>query len=495
MVTMKKVFKEKKFNVGIIESYKSSKEKDSPILGSFSVNGMTVENEVSQNRTRYSEAVWSQPKAFGKNGKFLDENGKLKPSSLFGSVDHPLDDRAELLLQEAAIAWYDLSRNDDGSWDGSADILNNPNGKIVKTFLDYAKERGGGSLLGVSSRAVGESALTESNGTQVEDIIPESFELMSFDFVYNPSFQTAVARLNESKGSKNLLIESVRSLAKEDKEHAKVYENFADKLESIEKEIKLENTEEENKDKKETDNMGKAQSLQFEGNSLTKAKQNYLRELRDQEKKLHDALYELKTMTEEEFEKTGKGDRNKLMKIVKKEYDEVTAEIETLEAMENQESTVKSETTSESEKPKDIITESEEPTEEELAEIEASAEEAAEEDEEDLEEEEDPEEEEDLGEEELEEEELDEDVTLESLKLELDELKALLEDIRNIIAPVEDAELEVEVEEEFDEEDSEEDELDEDEATDESNVITELDEEDLDELSDEELEQLANLGL
>ena len=94
-------------------------------------------------------------------------------------------------MQEAAIAWYDINRNEDGSWDGSAHILNNPQGRIVKTFLDYAKQFGGGDLLGVSSRALGESMMSESNGEQVEAIVPDSFELMSFDFVYNPSFQTA----------------------------------------------------------------------------------------------------------------------------------------------------------------------------------------------------------------------------------------------------------------------------------------------------------------
>ncbi|NCB03594.1 MAG: hypothetical protein EOM67_15795, partial [Spirochaetia bacterium] len=293
----KKIFKERKFNLGIVESYKKSAEQDSPILGSFSVKKMTVENMISQNRTKYAPEVWAQPTAFGKGGKFLDESGKLKPSTLFGSVDHPLDNRAELLLQEAAIAWYDINRNEDGSWDGSAHILNNPQGRIVKTFLDYAKQFGGGDLLGVSSRALGESMMSESNGEQVEAIVPDSFELMSFDFVYNPSFQTAVAHLNESKGAKkNVLAESVRKLAKDDEDHADVYKNFADKIEKIDKEF--------------VNNM-KNKETKFEGNSLSKAKLNYLKELRDQEKKLHDALYELKNMTDEEFAEQKKGDRGK----------------------------------------------------------------------------------------------------------------------------------------------------------------------------------------
>lgn len=257
----KKVFKEQRY--GIIEGYKPSKDtkEDSPIIGSFSVKGMTVEDAISQNRTKYTSEVWAQPTAFGKGGKFIDENGKLKPSTLFGSVDHPLDDRAQLLLKEAALGWYNVVRNEDGSWDGEADILNNPEGKLVKTFLDYAKHRGGGELLGVSSRAVGESVISEGTDGQYEAIVPEGFELMSFDFVYNPSFTTAVARVNESTKSKVTLVESVRNLAKEDKENANYYEAVADGLEKevsemgkkviddgIEIEIITEDTEEDSED-------------------------------------------------------------------------------------------------------------------------------------------------------------------------------------------------------------------------------------------------------
>lgn len=114
----KKLIKQTNYNVGIVESYKATEKShniENPIVGSFSVKGMTVENAISQNRTKYSGEVWAQPTAFGKGGKFIDESGKLRPSTLFGSVDHPIDDRAELLLNEAAIAWYEVKRNGDGS--------------------------------------------------------------------------------------------------------------------------------------------------------------------------------------------------------------------------------------------------------------------------------------------------------------------------------------------------------------------------------------------
>ena len=312
----KKLIKQTNYNVGIVESYKATDKShniESPIVGSFSVKGMTVENAISQNRTKYSGEVWAQPTAFGKGGKFIDESGKLRPSTLFGSVDHPIDDRAELLLNEAAIAWYEVKRNDDGSWDGSADILNNPQGRIVKTFLEYAKMRGGGHLLGVSSRALGESMLSESSDGQYEAIVPESFELMSFDFVYNPSFQTAVASLNESKkGSKKSLTESIKALAKEDEEHADIYNKVAESLEKEEKQMKK----------------------TFEGKTIEKAKAAYLKELKDKEHELHNALYEIDNMDEEEFKKAYDGDKEKIMSAMQAEYREVLEELNNLKKAE-----------------------------------------------------------------------------------------------------------------------------------------------------------------
>lgn len=491
----KKLFKERKFNLGIVESYKKITEQDSPILGSFNVKGMTVENMVSQNKTKYSKDVWQQPTAFGQNGKFLDANGKLKPATLFGSVDHPIDNRAELLLQEAAIAWHDVQRNSNGSWDGSAHILNNPQGRIVKTFLDYAKQFGGGDLLGVSSRALGESVLSESNGEQIEAIVADSFELMSFDFVYNPSFQTAVAHLNESTKTfkKNTLAESVRNLAKDDENHAEVYTNFADKIETINKEIVSMNKE-----------------IKVEGNSLSNAKQNYLKELRDQEKKLHDALYELKSMTEEEFAEKGQGEKSKLMKVLKKEYNEVLTEVEALEAaaepktesIEKEEvvEQIEEVATEEVEKAtEEVVTEA---TEETNAEVITEAEEGEEDAEEDMMEElEDAAEEmaEELSDEkeeelEIEAEEMGQD-DLAAVKEELTALKDMIQELRDFLMPVEAPELEIEdmPEEDMPEEDMADEEAE--ELGDQADELTVLDEKDLEELSDEELEYLAGLDL
>lgn len=478
----KKLFKNTNYNVGLVESYKASDQSHSggPIIGSFSVKGMTVENMISQNRTKYSEEVWAQPTAFGVDGKFLDESGKLRPSTLFGSVDHPADDRAEILLNEAAICWYDVKRNPDGSWDGSADILNNPQGRIVKTLLDYAKERGGGNLLGVSSRALGESVLSESQDGQYEAIVPESFELMSFDFVYNPSFQTAVAHVNESAkaGKKRSLVESVKKLAEEDEEHAEVYEDFAKKLVKESKESNME-------------------KIKFEGNAINNAKKEYALKLRDKEKELHDAIYEIEKLSDEEFEKKYDGKRETIYKKLTKEYKEVLAELENIKNPKVEEDTKSDEieivsedtiTTEEKEIIKegvieDAVDEGKEKAlkgEEETDEDEEDADEETDEDEEDADEENTD------TEEEIEEEEEDE------LSL-IRQVKDLLIEIKEFIMPVEDPEaligddeieLGLEDEEETDEEDAD---------TKEDVEGFDMSEEELDQLSDEDLEYMLKL--
>lgn len=479
----KKLIKTRNYNIGIVESYKATdkahEQSCGSIIGSFSVKGMTVENAISQNRTKYTPEVWAQPTAFGRGGKFIDENGKLRPATLFGSVDHPTDDHAELLLNEAAIAWYNVTRNDDGSWDGDADILDNPQGKIVKTFLEYAKFRGGGHLLGVSSRALGESVLSESSDGQYESIIADSFELMSFDFVYNPSFQTAVASLNESKkGPKKSLVESVKALAKEDEEHADVYNKVAEELE---KEVQL------------------VAKKKFEGKSVEKAKADYLNQLKEQEHELHNAIYEIEKMTDEEFEKAYEGNRAAITDAIKAEYREVLEELNNLKNAGSQPATpgVKAENviSEENKTIKDFADEAKAKEMEVLTgagegegdiELEGEDEEDQAEGEEDSTEGEDNEEDSAEGKENEEEEESE----MQLLKT----IKSLMEEILTYVKPIEDPDLTLGEEEDLTgegEEDLEDLTGEEGESTEDDKALAaelDLSEEDLEAMTDEELE-------
>lgn len=296
----KKTIVDRRYGNVLLESYKKTTDPDSPILGSFSVEGMAAENTVSQNETYYSTELWSMPAALGKGGIYIDEAGKLKPSTLFGSLDHPLTDDADAMLfrlENSAIAWEDIQRQENGTYNGKANILKTPSGNIIKTLLDYVKQYGGGDMLGVSSRGLGES---QSVVEGYNKIVPESYELLAFDFVYNPSFRNK-AVLSESTKNRRPLTEAIKKLAKEDKEHAEVYNEYA---ELLEKEV----------------NMNKL----FEESSVETAKKDYIKKLKEGIHKLNNAIYELDMMESEEFkEKYPNRSYDKAMAKLRKEKQEL----------------------------------------------------------------------------------------------------------------------------------------------------------------------------
>ena len=172
----KKIISETRIGgLNILESYKPNPSTTGPVIGSFTVDGVVIENKVTQNGTYYESAVWEQPTTFGKGGKFFDEDGKLKPAKLLGSLDHPANGLAEMRFENSAIAWRNIYKGEDGKWIGEADILNTPAGRIVKTHLDYAKLVGGGESFGASLRGIGDSEsinLAESYSR----IVKEAFE-------------------------------------------------------------------------------------------------------------------------------------------------------------------------------------------------------------------------------------------------------------------------------------------------------------------------------
>src|SRR5690554_2006564 len=104
-MSRKLVEKRKIDNKTILESYKPS-NKVGPILGTFTVNDVITENTISKNNTLYPTETLESPYAFGRGGRFFDENGKLIPAKLMGSLDHPADgNNPEVRLESNAISW------------------------------------------------------------------------------------------------------------------------------------------------------------------------------------------------------------------------------------------------------------------------------------------------------------------------------------------------------------------------------------------------------
>lgn len=237
--TNKKLLKETHLNTVLMESYKPEDKtvEGSPVIASFKIN-VTTENLENHNGRVYSTEVWNQPYALQRGGKYLDESGKLRPLSLLGNLDHPKDNHGEVYLSEAGLAWYQLEKQ-GLDWLGEAHVLDTPQGKIIKTFLEYAKQFGGGDQIGVSTRALGDAIMVESANGPVEEIVPEGFELVSVDFVYSPSSIYSHSPITESKSkTKSVLVESIQKLRQEDLEHKEIYDTVLKELDPEIQEIK-----------------------------------------------------------------------------------------------------------------------------------------------------------------------------------------------------------------------------------------------------------------
>lgn len=223
----------------VIESVDRTQEDSklpTPILGSYYIKGMTVEEALNQNGRKYPKETWQQPKSFMPGGRYVDESGNLKPVTLFGGLDHVLQDDEGFRLENAAICWFSVKRNEDGTWDGGYDVLDTPQGKIVHTISEYALLKKSSGLVGVSSRAFGDSSIEETTEGTVEVIVPDGFELISWDFVYDPSFTTAKVHVESTE--RNSLTESIRNLAEADPAHGEYYESVAKSMEG-EKPMKI----------------------------------------------------------------------------------------------------------------------------------------------------------------------------------------------------------------------------------------------------------------
>lgn len=315
----KKVLLESKTNANLLESYKPIAN-NSSVIGSFKVKGMIAEDTISKNRTKYPKGAWLSEGALARGGRFIDSSGKLTPSKLMGSLDHPDDGHVEMKLKEACVMWNNIQRNPDGTWDGEAHILNNEHGKALKTILDYVKEFGGGDMIGVSSRSVGNvEQKTDGFGNYYESVIPGTLELKSFDVVYEPSFSGAQILQESTKalGKQKVLFESIKALGEEDEEHKEYYNNLAKDL--------------ENKFSKEGEGMKKGKKLKEASRieELTKElEETATKENEDNKDKLVDIPDDLVDDKPEESEEDGKKDT----KTGDEVNDEANDEEKTLEA-------------------------------------------------------------------------------------------------------------------------------------------------------------------
>ena len=165
----------------------------------------------TRNGRLYSEQLW--------DNVFKDPimQEKLKNRSVFGELGHPAD-RTEVDMEKIAICLAEEPKKyPDGTLKGVFDILDTPNGRILKTLCDY------GCQIGVSSR--GEGDIVEDWSGNSEKVDPETYSCECWDAVLVPAVESARLKpvteslTSESSKLKKALTEA---LSKETPESKKI---------------------------------------------------------------------------------------------------------------------------------------------------------------------------------------------------------------------------------------------------------------------------------
>lgn len=157
--------------------------------------------ESTRNGRRYNKELWEKALA---DDIFKE---KLATKSLFLELGHPADrEETDMKMVCACIPEMPKIVNDDLY--AYVDILDTPNGKLLKTFCDY------GFIPGISSRGSGDIMAND-------EVDPDTFFLETWDIVALPAVKKArlamCESLNHEKPLKAVLQESYDAASDEDK--------------------------------------------------------------------------------------------------------------------------------------------------------------------------------------------------------------------------------------------------------------------------------------
>lgn len=152
----------------------------------------------TRNGRRYTEELWEQ--TF--DNPIIKE--KLENRCLFGELGHPVD-RSEIDMEKIAICMAERpKKGKDGCLHSIFDILDTPNGRILKALCDY------GCNIGVSSRGSGDT-YEDFNGEEVVD--PDTYECECWDAVLIPAVKKARMKyVTESLANKKSLTEALHEI-------------------------------------------------------------------------------------------------------------------------------------------------------------------------------------------------------------------------------------------------------------------------------------------
>ena len=185
--------------------------------------------EGTRNGRKYNKELWIK----ALNDEIFQE--KIANKSLFLELGHPADrEETDMSCVCACIPEMPKIVNDDLY--AYVDILDTPNGRLLKTFCDY------GFIPGISSRGSGDIMAND-------EVDPETFFLETWDIVQLPAVKkarlTMCESLNNKKPLKAALQESYDAANDEDKKVMKeTLDNLDIKLdETVEDEIPVEDPE------------------------------------------------------------------------------------------------------------------------------------------------------------------------------------------------------------------------------------------------------------
>jgi hypothetical protein len=148
---------------------------------------------------------------------------KLENKLLLGELGHPVD-REEIDMEKVAICLAEKPvKCGDGKVRGVFDILDTPNGRILKTLCDY------GCKIGVSSRGTGDvSEDFERGGDKVDE---DTYEMECWDAVLIPAVKDArPTYVTESLNKKSLKKVLTEALEKESEDAKKIISKTLEEL-------------------------------------------------------------------------------------------------------------------------------------------------------------------------------------------------------------------------------------------------------------------------
>ena len=171
----------------------------------------------TRNGRGYGESLWERV--------FQDDivQEKIENHCFFGELNHPDDGRTEVDLTKVALCLAEVpKKGSDGKLYGVFDILDTPNGQILKALCDY------GCNIGISSRGEGDLI----NGDEVD---PDTYECECWDAVLLPAVKEARLQLvTEAFHKKTSLQESLNRLVKgKDEKESSIMRETLSSIQSV----------------------------------------------------------------------------------------------------------------------------------------------------------------------------------------------------------------------------------------------------------------------